>query len=84
MKGGQTIVKDIEALREVSLVRRPAFPEARLNELPAVPAADFVKKFGPQFRPGMPVFCDLCLGQCPGFDELPHAGDARLRVTDAA
>ena len=78
-----SIVKDVEALRELSLVRRPAFPEARLTELPAVPAEEFVKKFGPEFRPGMEVVCDQCLGQCSGFDELPDGDEIGPRAPDA-
>lgn len=56
-------------LEEVSIVRRPAQPEARLTALP-MPIEDLRKHLGPDFEPGMRVICNQCLIGCPGFTEL--------------
>jgi hypothetical protein len=79
-----SIVRNVTKMREVSLVRRPVNPEARLTELPVIPTADFAKKFGPEFKPGMPVSCDRCLGECDGFDELPEGDEWLSEPSDAA
>ena len=65
-----SIVTDLQGL-EVSLVRRPANPEARLLALP-VETQRLAEALGPAFKLGVPVSCDRCLGQCWGFDEIPH------------
>jgi hypothetical protein len=57
--------------RELSIVRRPATPEARFSDTP-VSTSELAEKFGDRFRLGAPISCDLCLGPCPGFVELPE------------
>lgn len=79
-----SVVKNVGALREISLVRRPVYPEARLTELPTISGAEFAARFGPDFRPSMPVSCDRCLGDCDGFDELPEGEDDLAAASDAA
>jgi hypothetical protein len=63
-------------LREVSRVRRPAQPEARLTQI-GIDTQALVDKFGAQgFTVGMRVSCDKCLGACWGFDTLPARDDS--------
>jgi len=62
------IVRDAQ-LHEISIVARPAQPEARLTELPIETAA-LKAALGPEFTVGMSVSCDKCLGDCWGFDGL--------------
>ncbi len=64
-----SVIKGMQ-MREVSLVRRPHDPEARLLEVP-VSTEDLAKALGDEFRLGVPVSCDKCLDECWGFDELP-------------
>ncbi|MGA2470169.1 MAG: hypothetical protein ABSG64_05715 [Solirubrobacteraceae bacterium] len=64
------IINEVTELPEVSLVGRPAQPEARFVKI-SVPTADLMAEFGDTFVPGTPVSCDRCLGPCWGFDELP-------------
>jgi hypothetical protein len=66
-----SIVKHVDRIREISLVGRPAQPEARLTELP-IDTDDLRSHLGPAFHLGMEVSCDLCLGQCWGFDDFPE------------
>jgi hypothetical protein len=70
--GVVSIVSNVDELREVSMVVRPASPEARLLEIPIETAA-LQEKFGPRFSVGTEVSCDLCLGGCWGFDGMPTA-----------
>jgi hypothetical protein len=63
------IVKEAD-LHEISIVRKPAQPEARATSLP-VNTKDLRRVLGPDFTPGMPVSCDKCLQPCSGFEELP-------------
>ncbi len=63
------IVKEAD-LREISVVRKPAQPEARAISLP-VDTDSLKQALGPEFRPGMAVSCDKCLHPCSGFEELP-------------
>jgi hypothetical protein len=65
-----SIVTDLEGL-EVSLVGRPANPEARLLSIP-VSMERLAEEFGPAFTAGMPVRCDRCLGDCWGFAQIPN------------
>lgn len=53
-------------LEEVSIVRRPANPDARLQAVP-YGASRIAKLFGPTY--GMPVRCYVCSNACPGFTE---------------
>ncbi len=55
--------------REVSWVRTPANPEARLHALP-ITMKSLVRRFGPLFRAGKQVSCDACLNPCRGFQEF--------------
>jgi hypothetical protein len=62
------------APHEVSIVPKPAHPDARLTAIP-IYSAELVEYLGPKFRIGMPVICSQCLGDCAGFTELPsHEG----------
>lgn len=65
-----SIVRNVDEIREISVVSRPAQPEARLLELP-VNSESLRRHFGAAFVVGMSVSCDQCLGACPGFHELP-------------
>ena len=56
-------------LQEISLVDRPAQPEARLTSIP-LPTDKLQDVLGPGFTPGMPVSCDKCLSGCWGFTTL--------------
>jgi len=56
-------------LLDVSLVDRPAQPDARIMAM-SVPTEELQDALGPEFIPGMPVSCDLCLAPCPGVKEL--------------
>jgi hypothetical protein len=61
-------IKEVEQIREISIVRRPAIPEARLTALP-IPTPDLAAALGPDFKIGMPVSCDRCLAACPGIED---------------
>jgi len=80
-----SIIKNIEVLREVSFVRRPAQPEARLVELPISTEA-LRTALGPGFKVGMPVSCDKCLGECEGIEDpfLERGGEASDAAIEAA
>jgi hypothetical protein len=52
-------------LLEISLVGRPAQPDARIQKI-SVSVTELRAKLGPEWRPGMPVSCDRCIGECPG------------------
>jgi hypothetical protein len=52
-------------LDEVSLVRRPRSPDARV-ERRSFSTADLRELLGPEFEPGRPISCDFCLMACPG------------------
>jgi hypothetical protein len=56
-------------LNEISIVRKPAQPEARATSLP-VTLNNLKQVFGPDFISGMPVSCDKCLQPCSGFEEV--------------
>ncbi len=70
--GVTAIIRKMD-LAEVSLVSKPAHPEARIADM-SVDTADLQDALGPKFRPGMPVSCDKCLQKCPGLfrPDLPH------------
>jgi hypothetical protein len=69
------IVRELE-LHEISIVRKPAQPEARFTSLP-VSTEDLQEALGSSFVPGMPVSCDKCLYPCSGIDELPSLSSER-------
>lgn len=55
-------------LEEISLVRRPAQPEARPTKLPV--SWDDISRSYPGTRPGDRVCCDRCLYPCGGIQEV--------------
>lgn len=59
------IIKKVRELLEVSLVARPAQPDARIQRV-SVSTKELQQRLGPRFRPGMPVNCDRCLSDCDG------------------
>jgi hypothetical protein len=59
-------------LLEVSVVSRPAQPDARITSVD-VPTSEIAEALGSQgWEPGMPVDCDRCLQPCGGLLELPR------------
>lgn len=52
-------------IHEVSIVAKPRQPDARLSAIP-VRTDDLCDMLGPQFRPGMTVYCSRCLEPCQG------------------
>lgn len=57
-------MKDLEVL-EVSLVGRPADPDARIHRR-SVDRKELAEALGNEFAPGTPVSCDRCLAPCHG------------------
>ncbi|MEV7046623.1 hypothetical protein [Amycolatopsis sp. NPDC051061] len=57
------IITDAEIM-EVSLVGRPAQPDARLTSI-SLSTSTMQSKLG-EFAPGVPVTCDRCLAACDG------------------
>jgi hypothetical protein len=66
-------------IREVSLVRRPANPEARLLKI-GVPAKDLTATFGTSFVYGMDVSCNKCLDDCPGFIDFGEESEDSMKA----
>jgi hypothetical protein len=66
------IIKQMRIV-EVSLVDKPAHPEARLYSV-SVSTETLQKGLGERFVPGMEVSCDMCLLDCDGLirHKLPH------------
>jgi hypothetical protein len=66
---------------ELSLVGRPANPDARIDSV-GVSEAELRERFGPEFRRGIPVTCDQCLSPCDGvsrpFQGSSHGGPTEL------
>lgn len=58
------IIKEMD-LVEVSLVDKPAHPEARLTSV-GISISHLSDALGQEFVPGMEVSCDRCLLQCDG------------------
>jgi hypothetical protein len=61
-------------LDEVSIVTKPAHPEARIQAV-SIPVDDLKQMLGGEFEPGMDVACDRCLSDCGGLirhNEIPH------------
>jgi hypothetical protein len=52
-------------LREVSIVARPAQPDARIQAIEITPA-DIAHAFGRALPPGARLNCDKCLSSCEG------------------
>ena len=64
------IVTEVEQLNEISLVPKPAQPDARLTSIP-INTKSLRAALGPSFSPGMPVTCNRCFGPCGGIEEFP-------------
>jgi hypothetical protein len=61
-------------LDEISLVARPAYPDARIHREEL--SLDYLKAgLGEKFAPGMTVICERCLGQCGGLIQMGHPQD---------
>lgn len=60
-----SIIKEVDELREVSIVNNPAQPFARLIEIP-IDLEGLRQHLGSEFLVGMPVSCDRCLSPYPG------------------
>lgn len=62
-------------LLEASLVTRPAFPDARISSV-SISRGDLQARLGVDFKTGVDVTCDRCLGPCDGvmrpFEEAGH------------
>jgi hypothetical protein len=68
-----SIIQEME-LDEVSIVAKPAHPEARIQAV-SVSVAELRARLGKDFEPGMDVSCDRCLLPCEGLirhEEIPH------------
>lgn len=59
-------------LEEVSIVSRPAHPDARIEER-SVSHGELQAKLGWQFVPGIEVSCDRCLEPCSGLSRVDRA-----------
>lgn len=69
-----SIIKEMD-LDEISLVTKPAHPEARIRSI-SIPSTDLRARFGDDFVPGMDVSCDRCLSACGGLirhDAILHS-----------
>ncbi len=60
-----TIIQEVGFVDEVSLVNKPAQPDARILSI-SLSAADLQATLGEDFEPGMEVSCDKCLSPCGG------------------
>lgn len=58
------IVVDM-SIEEVSLVDKPAMPEARFTKK-TMDTSELRALLGPEFSPGVPLSCDRCLKECDG------------------
>lgn len=58
------IIKKMD-LVEISLVPKPAQPEARIMEM-SIPVSELMEALGDEFVPGSEVSCDACLLECNG------------------
>ena len=70
--GVVAFITDME-LNEVSIVGKPAHPDARFRSV-SLSNRELEAHLGPQWTPGMPVICDRCLTPCAGLTrhEAPH------------
>lgn len=64
-RAGVVSIIDQGDLDEISLVGKPAMPDARIHSQ-TVDLADLQRALGPEFEPGMDVSCDFCLTRCSG------------------
>lgn len=68
-----SIIQQME-LDEVSIVTKPAHPEARIQAV-SIPVDYLREMLRRDFEPGMEVSCDRCLSDCGGLirhDQIPH------------
>jgi len=63
------IVTEIEVLDEISLVPKPAYPDARLTSIP-IDTESLRMALGASFSLGLVVSCDRCLSPCDGIQEF--------------
>ena len=61
------------AVDEVSVVSKPAHPDARLGSV-SIPNSGLQETLGDRWSPGVPVSCDRCLLPCDGLTrhKIPH------------
>lgn len=57
---------------EVSLVARPAQPDARITKA-SIDESGIRQALGAEYVPGMTLFCDRCLTSCPGLNRAAEA-----------
>ena len=62
--GVVAIITELE-LTEISLVSKPAHPEARQRKV-SISSSRLKESLGPEFHIGGPVSCDKCLLECQG------------------
>ena len=60
------IVTEVEELREISFVRKPAQPDARPTSLPVDTTS-----LGSSFSPDTAVDCNRCIRPCVGIEDIP-------------
>jgi hypothetical protein len=70
------IITEME-LEEVSIVPKPAHPEARIHAV-GVSVSELRAALGPGFRPGMDISCDRCLSRCGGL--IRHGASNRIET----
>lgn len=58
------VIKQLEIL-DITLVGRPAQPNARIHEISYSPT-ELAESLGKEFYPGISVMCDQCLSPCDG------------------
>ncbi|WP_340696865.1 hypothetical protein [Cellulosimicrobium funkei] len=65
------------SFEEVSLVPKPAFPDARLTSM-SISASELRTALGAEFTPGIDVSCDRCLTPCGGLKRVgsPRRADS--------
>jgi hypothetical protein len=63
------IITEVKEILEISLVARPAQPDARITRM-SVDTDRFRRALGPAFRVGMPINCDRCLSNCDGVSRV--------------
>ena len=66
------IITDAEVF-EVSLVARPAQPDARIHKI-GMPLPELREALGADFEPGIGVVCDRCLTDCDGVSRAFEQG----------
>lgn len=59
------VITEVSEILEVSVVALPAQPDARFHRV-SISTSKLVARLGPDFKPGMPVNCDICLTDCTG------------------